>query len=75
MAVVQTYKGLRVVRVACCEDPSIINPEEEPADNDDDTNSKDENAALGALHESLQNLALTLSESDKNMVLDDIKHL
>ena len=69
------YKGLRVVRIACCEYPSIINPEEETADNSDDTNSEDEIVALGAMHESLQNLTLKLTERDKNMVLDDIKHL
>ena len=75
MAVEQTYKGSRVVRVACCEDPSIIHPEEETRYNGDDTNSEDEIAALGTMHESLQNLALKLTERDKNVVLDDIKHL
>ena len=52
-----------------------MHPEEETADNGDDTNSEDEIVVLGAMHESIQNLTLKLTEHDKNVVLDDIKHL
>ena len=47
-----------MVRVGCCEDPSIMNPEEETTDNGDDTNSEDEITAPKAMHESLQKLTL-----------------
>ena len=52
-----------------------MHPEEETSANGDDTNSEDEIAALGSMYNDLQNLILTLTERDQDMVLDDIKYL